>query len=330
MKRRILLFAVISLILASCFDNETLKPKTQLNDEIQEVRDWFETNHFSNKGSENTRAKAALLGTPRWEEALTNNAKTTKIIEIPLDLFNPDLTASLSTDSDKFISTRLVIFGQNDSYQAAVLQIVPADEFASFYKNDLAKISLRSLVKFFSGVIHFYEWGTNSLIESYLLEKGEIKGKSNSKSSAYSRTECYEVTTYYYTSVCSEYGCSYHFDYSTTSTYCSYTPDQNVYDQSLEPADPYGGGFGGGSENSGFEEPSEAGIDCNSFNFTKTTTDAHWQEAAVYNITFKVRFYAYPSNTVTYREVTISRPLWFGVPTQLYEGRTFMEAVLPL
>ncbi|MFM9836975.1 MAG: hypothetical protein ACKVOQ_01855 [Cyclobacteriaceae bacterium] len=60
------------------------------------------------------------------------------------------------------------------------------------------------------------------------------------------------------------------------------------------------------------------GIDCASFSFIPTNST--WQEAAVYNIRFRVRFYSYPLNTVTFRDVIISKPVWFGLPTERYDG----------
>jgi hypothetical protein len=65
----------------------------------------------------------------------------------------------------------------------------------------------------------------------------------------------------------------------------------------------------------------EAGIDCASFNFVKTTFDAYWQECAIVNIKLNVFILDASTGRVKSRSHTISRPVWFGIPTKLASGQ---------
>jgi hypothetical protein len=78
----------------------------------------------------------------------------------------------------------------------------------------------------------------------------KLREKSNG------RYDCFAVTITYWT--CSAYGCN--SDSQSYTEYCTYTPDQSVYDQSLDPADTGGGGPGGSDPG---ETPIEVDVDIN-------------------------------------------------------------------
>ncbi len=64
----------------------------------------------------------------------------------------------------------------------------------------------------------------------------------------------------------------------------------------------------------------EAGINCASFKFVKTTTDAYWQESAIVDIKLNVFVLDAGTGRVKSRPHTITRPVWFGIPTKLANG----------
>ncbi len=59
---------------------------------------------------------------------------------------------------------------------------------------------------------------------------------------------------------------------------------------------------------------------CESFNFRKTTSDAHWQEAAVKNIRFKIVVYTPPNNIRVTQSIVFPQAVLFGMPTNMVVG----------
>lgn len=102
---------------------------------------------------------------------------------------------------------------------------------------------------------------------------------------------------------------------------CSVTYEWHYSD---EPRTLEGPGGGGGGDGDGDEIPdgleeAEAGIDCASFNFADVNDT--WQEAAINDVHFYVRYFDAQGNKLYVRKMFIDRTLYFGFPKITYNKK---------
>lgn len=258
MRRNLFLFFTL-LIFNSCLDNEI---EFQIRDtgEIALAKNWIEQSTLDFKNRMGGRQIALDIN---WDEAIFYQKKNIEIVEVPVHRNGKGVSIG-SNQSNNLIS-KVLIFKRGSKYEAAVMDIIPVTETFEFSNEFLENLTLKDLSKKYSGLLNFYDIHTNDLISGYLIKEGLVIKKLNksSKTGSNNRLDCYSITTTYWT--CSAYGCNE--DYQTYYEYCYYTPDQNVYDQSLEPTDPLAGG-GGGGENSLIELDQTIGQLCNNLIFS--------------------------------------------------------------
>lgn len=235
------LFSVIMFVNSCDEDQQVAAPV--ISSEVSKAKDWFESQIVLRQRSMlNVPVRERNTGIPDWSNALISNGKEIKTIEVPLSLHG-NTVASIDNSRNKLSASRLLIHEKEGVYSALVMTMIPSDDAdqVSFLNQ---KAMLGDLFKKFSWIISFSKWGHEDIVNSYLIEKGRIVRKStNSKDQSNKRSECYAITTHYYTSVCSSFGCSYSYDYSSTQNFCVHVSEPQA--QSDLPAEYTEGGGGG-------------------------------------------------------------------------------------
>lgn len=168
--------------------------------------------------------------------------KGIKLYEVPFEGSNR-FKIRLDTEHPGRSMQKLVVMQYRGKMEAALAVIIPQGGLQ--VSENQSMLDLRD----FSGIVSFYRWNTDDIMESYYFKDGEILGKSVPEKATVknSRTTCYEVVSYFYTSVCVANYCAYYQESETTSIYCEFTPSEhNPFDQAVDPGDTFGGGGSGG------------------------------------------------------------------------------------
>jgi len=249
--KKITYLILLVLLFNSC-DEQKIIPEVEDSHEIALARDWFEEYTYDVKQRNGSRQEALDI---QWNEATSFVKNKIEIVEVPINGKNK--RASLGLANSKDIISKLVIFKRGKRYESAVMDIIPMSE-SPFPNEYFKKLSLKGLDRNYSGLITFYEPISNKLISGYLVKDGLVTKKMSLKlrEKSNGRYDCFAVTITYWT--CSAYGCN--SDSQSYTEYCTYTPDQSVYDQSLDPADTGGGGPGGSDPG---ETPIELDVNIN-------------------------------------------------------------------
>lgn len=217
------------------------------------------------------------------------------------------------------IRRNIAFYKKQNGFIVSEVRFIPSKEFIVENPNGMNGIGLSSIPENYSGLLLVYDYKTSKLKGGISYEKGKATGETEIliPQKQGGRTQgCTSYSVDYYTGVGDEYW------YAGTDTYWFCTVEFPSYSKPLaiEPVDD-SSGLGGSSAWNPGENSSETGIDCASFNFVKTTTDAYWQECAILNIKLNVFVLDASTGRVKSKPYTISRPIWFGIPTKLASGQ---------
>lgn len=220
------------IIWVACSEMDVTLTQTKLNDQIQQAKEWFDSQPaFVIHQQQNLGARNA--GIPDWQHAIQVERDSTLILEIPLTPYRSTVTSIGNGNLNKSFS-KLLIRKRKGQYDASVMMLISYEESDQKSAHKIETSSLENSIKNYSGIISFFKWGSSLPYSSYLVQSGKLNNKNagDTDKGKNTRWNCFSITINYYVTVCSEYGCSTRFDYSTSENYCVYEAE---YESDLPP-----------------------------------------------------------------------------------------------
>lgn len=337
LKNSITVIILLIFILLSCQEQSLLETEI---DAIKQARFWFEKNetNLNTRNGNSSRLNLRFEKSPDWRASRVFKTKDGfRGVEVSLKYERHLILTDPSRNSDNLnpfgvLYSLLLIEIAPGNYVTYLLKFFPDNQTANEY--DFHSLNYSQIPKSFTGNIMVFDWNENFL-GGIRVENGKKEffyNADNERSHDDGKIEksngwtCSFVTIRWYSVACYDGNCAEPVLIDETTSYmCEYS--------SLAPGDDFGGGGPGDPSVSTcfvehpfiqglmvpcYQGELSFGVDCASFNFVTTNSSENYQEAAVSNIRFTVKFIDPNTLIQTNTEFRIARPIWFGLPAITY------------
>ncbi len=319
MKNTIKLTIGIFLLFFSCnSDNDSVNNSDVVELNTQQVKAWYSSD-LQLKAN-----KYLILNNISWDwdESVTISDKIYRVESSDVEHEGTSFRMDVVLENNLFIP---VFYGflehelpsgdlsiQEVSFNQAGEILYSKNEIAEdFWKHNRKKLlGLASYNENGGGCCSGFSWSPS--LGAFLLDEVTVVGFNNS-----SLNSPYATSNIYVGSVRNFVG---NFRGISTNNYIM-PNGYDIYDGTRSGGGGTGQGLGSNEADALYDiDNNYEGPDCGAFVFTKTTTDAHWQNSAVYDINFKIGYVLPPSIVRVTHTVNIPGTVLFGMPTNHRNG----------